>query len=100
MNLKPLSNRVIVKPEAAPTETESGLHLVEHWKPEEMGIVVAVGDRFCPDCQERHPPIVQPGDFVVFSWQAGQELFDHDANERYLILKDDDLIAVIEPAHA
>lgn len=111
---------MLIKPEAAPTQTESGLHLSEHWKPEQMGTVLAVGEAVHPKRDEamevaatlrRHDfaevadlldaltvraPLVQPGDFVIFSWQAGQEVFDHDADTRFLILKDDDLIAVVE----
>lgn len=41
--LTPLGDRILVRPEANPETTESGLHLVEHRKPETLGEVVAVG---------------------------------------------------------
>ena len=43
MTLRPLGDRVLVRPIGPPERTESGLHLVEHRKPEQMGVVVAVG---------------------------------------------------------
>ena len=43
MNLRPLHDRVLIKPEKNPEQTESGLYLAEHPKPEETGTVVAVG---------------------------------------------------------
>ena len=44
--LRPIGNRILVKPEANDETTESGLILVEHRKPPVMGTVVAVGP--CP----------------------------------------------------
>ncbi len=89
MILKPLGDRVLVKPVERPTETESGLQLVEHRKPEQVGTVVAVGAE-CHRC-------VAPGDVVVFSWMAGQELqLDEADGGRYFTLRHDDLLAVIE----
>lgn len=123
MNLRPLGDRVLIKPLASPDRTESGILLVEHRKPEEIGTVVAVGTPAHPMKAEAHvladrlagyltaqgaedsilirtlvarEPCVKEGDTVLFSWAAGQELIDHDADERYLLLKEDDLIAVVE----
>lgn len=52
MILRPLGDRVLIRPEPAPTETESGLQLVEHWKPEQVGTVTAVGRPVHPDRAE------------------------------------------------
>lgn len=43
MNLKPLGNRILIKPHKAPEQTESGLYVCEHKKPEQSGVVIAVG---------------------------------------------------------
>lgn len=107
--------------------TESGLHLVEHWKPEQTGTVVAVGHATHPRKDEAfdlavrlesdynpldecvseaaallrdltgREPLVKPGDDVIFSWSAGQEIFINDGEERYLLMREADLLAVIEP---
>ena len=89
MNLKPLGARVLIKPAEPVERTESGLHLVEHKKPEQIGTVVAAGSP---------TPCCDVGDLVLFSWCAGQEIFLHDTDERYLLLNESDLLAVLEPA--
>lgn len=43
MTLRPLGDRVLIRPDVAPTQTQSGLHLVEHWPDEVSGTVIAVG---------------------------------------------------------
>jgi chaperonin GroES len=98
--LKPLSDRVLIKPDALPDQTESGLHLVRDWNPEITGEVVGVPERsdtHCPECGCRVfvVPQVKVGDTVVFSHQApGQEVLED--GERYLLLKEADLLAVLE----
>lgn len=99
--IQPLGDRILIRPEANPTETESGLHLVEHRKPETMGEVVRVPTRIGVDCVEcghkiYHEPSVKPGDTVIFSWQSGQELYDETAHERYFMIRESDLLAVLE----
>lgn len=83
---RPLGNRVLIRPETNPTQTASGLHLAEQWKPEQTGTVVAKG-----------PTVKEPmelGDFVIFSWQAGQEVYiDQD---RLFLLREEDVLAVME----
>lgn len=91
MDLLPLGDRVLILPDQNPTETASGLHLVEHYKPEQTGHVAAVGERVRE---------VTVGQHVVFSWNAGQELWINDGESRYLILKEKDLLAVLELTHA
>jgi len=43
MDLIPLGDRVLIKPDVVKTTTDSGLHLVEHWPDEVSGVVVAIG---------------------------------------------------------
>lgn len=93
--LRPLPGRVLVKPDPPPTMTASGLlHIAEDRKPEMTGTVVAVG----PPNNPRHVNDVQPGDYVVFSWQVGQELWVNHAQVRLLILREADILAVVEGA--
>ena len=120
MTLRPLGDRILIKPEPNPDTTESGLILMEHRKPETMGTVVAVGT-----C--RHPlhddaitastwwrtngndeladllaglagrdPLVKAGDTVLFSWTSGQELHLDDEDTRYLLMREADILAVVE----
>lgn len=85
--VKPLRDRVLIRPVARPDLTPSGLHLAEHTKPDEIGTVVAVGHAV-------HSCVV--GDVVLFSWTAGQEIWLHDTDERFLLMREDDLLAVVE----
>lgn len=41
--LVPVGARVLIRPDAVRDQTDSGLHLVEHWPDEVSGVVVAVG---------------------------------------------------------
>lgn len=128
MILRPLQDRVLILPQPPVEQTASGLAVVEHRKPEQVGTVVAVGLSVHPkkaeaealaalldapgdliELQEtattaaellrelvRREPLVQDGDQVLFSWLAGQELLDADDDVRYLLMREDDLLAVIE----
>jgi chaperonin GroES len=98
--LKPLTNNLLIRPEKAPEQTDSGLHLVQHWAPENMGEIVAIadqGDTLCPscDCRVVVPMTVKVGDTVIFPLEAGQELTVD--GERFLLMKEADLLAVVEP---
>ena len=90
--MTPLGARVLVTPLRPPIVTDSGIELIEQRVPETMGRVVACGAVLPP----LPPSAVTPGDVVLFSWQAGQELLLE--GERYIMLHQDDLLAVVEDA--
>ena len=97
--LQPLGDRILIRPEANPTETDSGIQLVEHRKPETMGEVVALPERIAVECAEcGHVSYkvadVKVGDTVLFSWTAGQEVQIDD--ERYFLMRESDVLAVLE----
>ena len=87
MTITPLGDRVLIRPEANPDQTASGLHLVEHRKPETAGWIVSLGRRV-------NPERLNPGDYVAFSWQSGQELYVDE--ERYLMMRETDVLAVLQ----
>lgn len=97
--LTPMGARILVRPDENPTETESGLHLVEHRKPETSGTVVKVPPRVacdCPDCGHRYfrSSTLAEGSTVVFSWQSGLEVFVD--GDRFLLIQESDIAAVLE----
>jgi co-chaperonin GroES (HSP10) len=99
VSLLPVGDRILIRPDENPTTTESGLHLVEHRKPETMGEVIAVPSRLsetCPECGSIHYRItdVKVGDTVAFSWQSGQEVFVED--ERYFLMREADILAIVQ----
>ncbi len=95
MKLKPLGDRIVVQVLEAEETTESGIVLPEQAKekPQE-GEVVAVGSGKLMDDGSRVEPEVKVGDKVVYSKFAGNEV--EVDGEEYLILRSDDILAVIE----
>ena len=95
MNLKPLGDRVIVKQAEAETQTKSGLILADTAKEKpQKGSVIAVGDGKLNDKGERIPMDVKAGDTVIYSKYGGTEV--KVDGEEYLILRADDIYAVVE----
>ena len=95
VNIKPLEDRIVVKPLDAEQTTASGLVIPDtaKEKPQE-GEVVAVGPgRFNEDGDERIPMDVSVGDKVIYSKYGGTEV--KYAGEDFLILSARDLLAVI-----
>ncbi len=93
MNLRPLKDRVLILPEAPSDTTPSGLILAEHRKPEQTDF------GGLPDLIRElvnHQSAVAVGDYVVFSWTAGQEVWVEDGQERYLLMRESDILAVVE----
>ena len=145
MKLRPLGDRILIKPERPSDQTESGLWLSEHVKPEEAGTVVAVGscahplkheaEEVAKELLERigspdtktelseadarwiaelpdvraakllrqatsREPSVKVGDYVIFSWTAGQRITIDDSDEVYLMMRESDVLAVVEGIQA
>lgn len=95
MNLKPLGDRVIVKPAEAETETKSGLVIPDTAKEKpQRGEVVAVGEGKRDDKGERVPMDVKVGDVVVYGKYGGQDIKIEGVE--YKILEERDIYAVVE----
>ena len=95
VNIKPLEDRIVVKPLDAEQTTASGLVIPDtaKEKPQE-GEVIAVGPgRFNEDGDERIPMDINVGDKVIYSKYGGTEV--KYSGEEYLILSARDVLAVI-----
>ena len=95
VNIKPLEDRIVVKPLDAEQTTASGLVIPDtaKEKPQE-GEVVAVGPgRFNEDGDERIPMDVSVGDKVIYSKYGGTEI--KHGGEEYLILSARDVLAIV-----
>jgi chaperonin GroES len=95
VNIKPLEDRILVKPLDAEQTTASGLVIPDtaKEKPQE-GEVIAVGPgRFNEDGDERIPMDVSVGDKVIYSKYGGTEV--KYSGEEYLILSARDVLAVV-----
>jgi chaperonin GroES len=89
LNIKPLSDRVVVEPAAAETKTASGIIIPDTAKEKpQKGTIVAVGNG-----KKDHTMTVKIGDSVLYGKYAGTEL-KLDGKD-YLILREDDILAII-----
>ena len=94
MNVRPLADRVIVKPIEVEEKTKSGIVLPDtaKEKPQE-GEVIAVGPGRYED-GKLIPMNVKQGDRVLFAKYAGTEIkLD---GEEYLIMRESDILGIIE----
>jgi chaperonin GroES len=94
MNLRPLGDRVVVKPIEREEMTKSGIVLPDtaKEKPQE-GLVEAVGTGRILDNGTKVPLEVRVGDRVLYAKYAGNE-FKIDEIE-YLIISEKDVLAVV-----
>ena len=94
-SLKPLGDRVIVKPKAKEEMTRSGIVLPDTAgeKPQE-GDVLAVGPGRVLDNGKRVEMEVKSGDTVLFAKYAGTDI--KIEGEDHLILREDDVLGVVE----
>lgn len=94
MNLKPLSDRVVIKHLEAEEKTQSGIILTgtAKEKPQEA-VVVAVGPGGVVDGQKVDMQ-VKVGDKVIYSKYAGTEVTLD--KEEYVIVRQGDILAIVE----
>jgi len=95
MKLKPLSDRLVVKPLEAETVSKSGIVIPDtaKEKPQE-GIVEAVGPGRVDKDGNRIAMEVQKGDKVLFGKYAGDE-FKVDGVE-YKIIREDEVLGILK----
>ncbi|MCA9832424.1 MAG: co-chaperone GroES [Thermomicrobiales bacterium] len=94
LNLKPLGDRLVIKPAGREEMTASGIVLPDTAKEKpQRGTIVAAGEGRRDDDGNRIPLDVKVGDEVLFAKYAGTEfkLDDQDL----LILAEKDVLAVI-----
>ena len=94
LNLRPLGDRVVVKPLDREEVTKSGIVLPDTAKEKpQQGEVLAVGPGRVLDNGERVAPDVKAGERVLFAKYSGTE-FKLDADE-LLILRETDILAIV-----
>ncbi|MFH1564434.1 MAG: co-chaperone GroES [bacterium] len=96
MKIKPLGDRVIIKPIAKTEQTKSGIILpdtVEGEKPEQ-GEIIAVGSGKLLENGERAQMSVKVGDKVLFKKYSPDEI--KVEGEKVLVLEEGDILAILE----
>lgn len=88
--LKPINDRVVVKPAPAEEKTKGGIIIPDTAKEKpQKGEVIAIGKG-----KDGEKLSVKPGDTVLYGKYAGQEL--NYNGEDYLIMREDDILVVLD----
>ncbi len=89
LNIKPLADRVLVRPAEAEEKTSSGIIIPDTAKEKPMeGEVIAVGQG-----KKDEPLTVKKGDKVLYGKYSGTEITYE--GEKYLIMRESDIYAII-----
>ena len=92
MKLVPLGDKVVLKRQAALDKTAGGIVLPDSAKDKpQKGEILAVGEGHVKKDGTRVALTVKPGDSVIFSSYAGDEIKMGD--EEYLLLRESDILA-------
>lgn len=94
--IRPLADRVVVKPVEREEKTKGGIYLPDTASKERPmeGTVLAVGEGRIDDNGKRIPMNVKPGDRVIFAKYSGTEFKVDDVE--YLILSEKDILGIIQ----
>lgn len=88
--MKPINDRVVVKPAPAEETTKGGIIIPDTAKEKpQRGEVVAVGPG-----KDGNLMTVAPGDIVLYGKYAGQEISHEGAD--YLIMREDDILVILD----
>jgi chaperonin GroES len=94
--IRPLADRVVVKPVEREEKTKGGIYLPDTASKERPmeGTVLAVGEGRVDDNGKRVPMHVKAGDKVLFAKYSGTEYKVDDVE--YLILAEKDILGIIQ----
>lgn len=88
--MKPISDRVVVKPAPAEEKTSGGIIIPDTAKEKpQRGEIIAVGPG-----KDGNKMTVKAGDIVLYGKYAGQELAYQGTD--YLIMREDDVLVILD----
>ncbi len=94
MNVKPLADRVIVKPLDAEEKTTGGIIIPDNAKEKpQKGEIIAVGEGKIADSGQKIEMSLKTGDSVLYGKYSGTEVTIE--GDDYLIMRESDILAVI-----
>lgn len=96
MGIKPLADRIIVKPLEAEAKTKGGIVLPDtaKEKPQE-GKIIAVGKGKVGEDGKVIPLELKKGDVVLYGKYSGTEITTREG-DTVLIMREDDVLGVVE----
>ena len=93
--IRPLGDRVVVKPDSKQETTRGGIIIPDTAKEKpQQGTVTAVGSGRLLDNGERSLMELREGDHVLFAKYGGTEFILDD--DTYLVLRESDILAVLD----
>ena len=94
MKVKPLADRVLVKPEEEEEVKKGGIIIPDTAKEKpQQGKIVAVGPGKLSETGQRIAPDVKVGDTILYGKYSGNEVSVD--GEEYLIMREGDILAVV-----
>ena len=94
MNVKPLADRIIVRPLEAEEKTAGGIIIPDNAKEKpQKGEVVAVGEGKISDSGQKIEMSLKKGDKVLYGKYSGTEVTIE--NDDFLIMRESDVLAII-----
>ncbi len=94
MNVKPLEDRIIVKPLEAEQKTAGGIIIPDNAKEKpQKGEIVAVGPGKVSEKGAKIEMVLKKGDKVLYGKYSGTEI--KVDNEEYLIMRESDVLATV-----
>ncbi len=95
MKLRPLDDRVVIKPSEAQGKTAGGIYLPDTAKEKpQVGKIVWVGPGKVQDDGKRAAMSVKKGDEVIYGKYMGNEV--EIDGEKYVIVRESDLLGIVE----
>lgn len=95
MNLRPLGDRMVVKPTEQEEVTSTGIYLPETAKEKpQQGSVISIGPGARDEDGKRIAMDVKVGDLVMYAKYSGTTI--KVTGTEYLILKESDVLAIVE----
>ena len=92
--IKPLGDKVIIKPIAKDNKTNSGIIIPDTAKEKTIeGLVVAIGDGKMTSDGKLIKPLVKVDDVVLYSKYGGTEI--KIENEEYLVMSESEVYGII-----
>lgn len=94
MKLKPLADRVVVKPIDEQEQKRGGIIIPDTAKDKPMqGEIIAVGPGRVTDDGRKLPPVVKKGDRILFGKYSGTEVEIDD--QKLLVMRESDILATL-----
>ena len=94
MKIKPLADRVVIKPAPAEEKTKGGIILPDTAKEKPViGEIVAIGPGKVTDDGKKVPHEVKVGDKVLYGKYSGTEVTIE--GDEYLIMREADIFAIV-----